>query len=276
MPSKSAKSSKKPLKPLPDNRMQWFEAIEKLRPYVFKIYTPEAMGTGFQIAYTSKSKLCAIATAYHVIAHSYKWGFPIEILHYDSKKSKMLRTSSDSAIFTHPNEDLAFILFNAEEMSIKTDSLDLIPPQKTLKPGVDVGWCGFPAVAPNELCFFNGYVSAYSEMYKGYLVDGVAINGVSGGPAFYTPYKTRELMICGVVTDYIPNRATGTTLPGLSVLRSVEPYQKDLEQLKTFDEAFAAAQKAKEEKIKSGEGIPVPPSSSSPSVPPTHNPSPSK
>lgn len=257
------------------DRITWFEALQFVKSYVFKISTPTGSGTGFQISYANNSKLCGIATAYHVVAHEYKWGYPIEITHFDSKESLMLK-ESERAIFIHPKEDLAFILFSAKKLPIKTDPPQLIDPKKTLKAGVEVGWCGFPSVASNELCFFNGYISCYLNNMDSYLVDGVAINGVSGGPAFWTTYKTHQVRICGVVSAYIPNTATGTILPGLSMLTSVEAYQKDLEDLKTFDAAYNAAKKEETEKKKKGEEIPTPSVSPSTSLSPSPSPSPTE
>jgi hypothetical protein len=69
-----------------------------------------------------------------------------------------------------------------------------------------------------------------------YLVDGVAINGVSGGPAFYIK-DGREIRVMGVVSAYAPNRATGETLPGLSVVRSVRRLHEVIQSLSSFDQA---------------------------------------
>jgi hypothetical protein len=65
-------------------------------------------------------------------------------------------------------------------------------------------------------------------------VDGVAINGVSGGPAFI-----REKMLVGVVAAYIPNRATGEPFPGLAVVRGVEQFHELAESFRSIDEAKA-------------------------------------
>lgn len=260
----------KKVQPSKFEELTWFEALQYVKPYVFKISTPRGSGTGFQISYANSSKLCGVATAYHVIAHEYKWGHPIEIKHFESSESTLLK-EGHRAIFIHPKEDLAFILFSAGKIPIKTDVPKLIDPKKLLKAGVEVGWCGFPSVAVNDLCFFSGYTSCYLKEIDSYLVDGVAINGVSGGPAFWIPYKTREVKICGVVSAYIPNTATGTILPGLSMLTSVEAYQKDLEYFKTLDVASDAAKKEEIEKKKKGE-IPTP--SVSPSAPSSPVPTP--
>jgi hypothetical protein len=57
-------------------------------------------------------------------------------------------------------------------------------------------------------------VSGYQEQPPIYLVDGVAVNGVSGGPAF-----DRSGLAVGLVSAYVPNQiAPGRTLPGLMIV----------------------------------------------------------
>jgi hypothetical protein len=68
------------------------------------------------------------------------------------------------------------------------------------------------------------------------LVDGVAINGVSGGPAFL-PVDKDQFILGGMVSAYIPNRATGESLPGVCVVRSIGPYQEMLKEFKTIEQA---------------------------------------
>jgi hypothetical protein len=84
--------------------------------------------------------------------------------------------------------------------------------------GIDIGWLGYPGIEPDTLCFFAGTVSARQTNRKAYLIDGVAINGVSGGPVFHCPTPD-QVQIIGCVSAYHANRATGETLPGL--LRTV-------------------------------------------------------
>jgi len=71
----------------------------------------------------------------------------------------------------------------------------------------------------------------------------VAINGVSGGPAFTCSGTSVEVV--GVVSAYIANRATGETLPGLAVVQDVYQFQWVAKQLQTLDEA--AKKKSEEE-----------------------------
>ena len=66
-------------------------------------------------------------------------------------------------------------------------------------------------------------------------MDGVAINGVSGGPTF-VPFLGKHYL-CGLITAYIPNQATGKPLPGMSVITSIQLYQELLEHVKTPEEA---------------------------------------
>ncbi len=111
----------------------------------------------------------------------------------------------------------------------------LITEGKRIRVGVEVGWLGFPAVWPHDLCFFSGRVSAYSKENKAYVVDGVAINGVSSGPTLYI--FDSKISVMGIVSAYIVNRATGEALPGLSLVRGVHQFQGLKKQFQTFDEA---------------------------------------
>ena len=54
-----------------------------------------------------------------------------------------------------------------------------------------------------------------------YLVDGVVINGVSGGPAFVL--RGNEPHLIGLVSAYFPNEATGKPSPGLGFIASISP-----------------------------------------------------
>jgi hypothetical protein len=67
-----------------------------------------------------------------------------------------------------------------------------------------------------------------------YLIDGVAINGVSGGPVFY--HTGSEVQIVGVISAYVANRATGDTLPGLSIAQDVAHFHSVDLRVKSLDE----------------------------------------
>jgi len=222
----------------------WFEIVDAINPYTFKISTPGGSGTGFQI-FLNERGICGIATAYHVIDHADEWLEPIKLVHFESKEVKFLK-ETERVIYKYPDKDLAIILFNKGELPLKSESPVLLEKARFLKQGAEIAWCGFPSVQPDQLCFFAGHVSSYLDGEESYLVDGVAINGVSGGPAFACHEKDGQKgieIIVGVMTAYMPNRATGETLPGLSVIRSVASYEEDLKKIKSLSEA----EKQKEE-----------------------------
>ena len=222
---------------------QWFNSMDAFRGSMFRIETPSGHGTGF-LLFLSDS-ICGIATADHVVAHAHTWQQPMRIVHHESEGTRFL-DSNERAVLTKPRFDLAFLLFPPNDLKLEVPKFELIESGKRMKQGVELGWCGFPAVASSELCFFTGHVSSWLQKEKSYLVDGVAINGVSGGPAF-----TTENILAGLVSAYVPNRATGEALPGVCVIRDVKPFHEDLKELRSIDEAkekeAEAAQRASAE-----------------------------
>lgn len=226
----------------------WHEMVEILAPFVVRIWTPQGSGTGFLVSSSKKTSLCAIATAEHVIRHAHYWEEPIRIEHLASGKTVLLR-QAERVIQTQPLADTAAIIFERRDLNLPTDGIQLIPKDNHFKPGVEIGWLGYPAIPKASLCFFSGHVSAWLEDDQAYLVDGVAINGVSGGPAF-VPGK----MLMGVVSAYIPNRATGESLPGLAVVRGVRQFHDIADQFRSFDEAKAGEKPPTEPPSSLGDG----------------------
>jgi hypothetical protein len=216
----------------------WAEAVDLIQPHVVRIATPQASGTGFLISNSHNSAVCGIATAAHVVEHAHYWEEPIRIDHIS--KSLVIRRH-ERAVFLDPNRDTAAILFNRGDLPMPADPLPLVPKDKFLKVGNKIGWLGFPAIPAASLCFFAGNISAWVQAQTAYLVDGVAINGVSGGPAFHlfsgdTPF----VVIIGVVSAYVPNRATGEVLPGLSVVRDVSQFHELAPTFASLDQAREA------------------------------------
>jgi hypothetical protein len=157
----------------------------------------------------------------------------MRIVHEASGESVLLRPS-DRAIFLEASKDTAAIVFPSDKLAqLPKKTLTLAPEKKHLKVGNQIGWLGFPSVAASTLCFFGGRVSAWER--NSYLVDGVAINGVSGGPAFHPGPDGPALM--GVLSAYIPNRATGETLPGLAVIRDVSTLHDHIKVFNSLNEA---------------------------------------
>jgi len=213
----------------------WYVAFEQVEPYVVKIITPGGTGTGYIVALTSDKKLIGIATAAHVIDFPHYWNQPIRIQHFKSDKTELF-DHAERSIEINDTNDTASIVIPRRDFPIPDTTLPIIPEKQRLKIGVEAAWVGFPAIAPSNLCFFSGTISCWVEDGGFYFVDGVAINGVSGGPAFSTDNENKVVLI-GIVSAYIPNRATGAQLPGLCVIRDVEPLQTMIKGLKSFEEA---------------------------------------
>ena len=223
---------------LPREAIRWNAVVAALEPYTVRLSTPEGWGTGFLLAHSPDARVTGIATAAHVVEHAHLWEDPIRVQHPSSGVSIVVRhdtrvirldTNTDTAVLILPK------LINT--IPFPADVLALAPKGKRLTVGNEIGWLGFPAIPIADLCFFSGRISAWSESLDAYLVDGNAINGVSGGPA--VSVVGPDLFLIGVVTAYAPNRATGEALPGLAVIRSVERFHADVAAITSFDEAKA-------------------------------------
>lgn len=215
--------------------MPWHDAYDSIEPHVVRIATPSGFGTGFLVSRT-KGNLVAIATAAHVVDHAHYWEQPIRVEHFATGKSVLLR-QLERAVFLEEDRDTAALVFDVGELVLPSAPPLLGPEGKFLKVGCELGWVGFPAVASLNLCFFSGRISAQRKAEHTYLVDGVVINGVSGGPAFFNGGNRVE--VAGVVSAYIPNRVTGTVLPGLSIIRDVSQFHDITKKFKSLDEARA-------------------------------------
>jgi len=128
------------------------------------------------------------------------------------------------------------ILFATGTLTLPSILIPLLPTTVPLAIGADVGWLGFPAIAPWDLCFFSGTISARQEWRHAYLIDGVAINGVSGGPVVYST-ETEGVQIVGTISAYVSNTATGDVLPGLSIARDVSHFHETISTMRSLDDA---------------------------------------
>jgi len=213
--------------------LEWFEALENVRNFTFKIITPQGSGTGFLITLREQN-ICGIATAYHVIDHAYTREEPIKLLQTTTNKTLLLR-AADRYVFPNPANDAAIIMFMKGDLQVNTDLLALSPEDKYLKPGSKIAWAGYPAIAPDECSFFSGHISCYLNVAKAYLVDGVAINGISGGPAF--AIVGDSVQVIGSVSAYIPNRVTGECLPGVCFVTAVQFFHEFIKDLDSLEDA---------------------------------------
>jgi hypothetical protein len=225
-------------------KIPWSQAVELIEPHVVRISTPRGSGSGFLLSNNKHNELCSVATAAHVVDHAHYWEEPIRIDHVASGKSIVVRRDA-RAIFLDAARDTAAVLCHRGEIPFPADPLPLGPKDMFLRVGTEIGWLGFPAIPAANLCFFAGNVSAWVSSQNIYLVDGVAINGVSGGPAFHlTNNEKAPITVMGVVSAYVPNRATGEVLPGLSVVRDVSHFHELTPTFASLDQAREAEQPA--------------------------------
>jgi len=213
--------------------MNWNAIVEKVAPYVVKIETPTGHGTGFLCLYNQNKSFLGIATARHVVSYADEWQQPIRIQHYPSSTTKFMR-EDDRTILSDPYTDSSVILFSPGELGLPQDLIPLLPGSASLAIGTEIGWLGYPGLAANTLCFFSGNVSARRD--HSYLIDGVAINGVSGGPVIYSN-DTDGVQFIGTVSAYMSNRATGDVLPGLAIAQDVSHFHDTISFIKNLDEA---------------------------------------
>ncbi len=225
--------------------MNWNSVVEKVKPYIVKIETPTGSGTGFLCLYNWDKTWCGVATALHVVSDADNWQQPIKII--SQSFDQIFLKESRRVIYTDYRTDSAIILFEKPaNIPFPDNVIPLQPIDRPLDIGFDVGWLGFPYIEPYALCFFSGCISARREDRKAYLIDGVSINGVSGGPVFYCT-DTDGVKIIGIVSAYQANRATGSTLPGLLIAQDVSHFHGVIQHVKSIDEARKKKQELKEE-----------------------------
>jgi hypothetical protein len=215
--------------------MNWDQIVQKLEPYIVKIETPDGSGTGFLCVYNEEKTWCGIATALHVVDGANDWQQPIKIHHTSSGKNSFLK-EGQRVIFTDLKTDSAVILFEKGDLPFPEQLIPLLPSDRKIALGCEVGWMGFPAIEPWTLCFFSGNVSARQDHRNAYLIDGVAINGVSGGPVAYSD-GTDGVQIVGTVSAYKANRSTGDALPGLLIAQDVSHFHDVAKHIRTIDDA---------------------------------------
>jgi S1-C subfamily serine protease len=210
--------------------MKWHEAVGKVAPYVVKIETPSGHGTGYLCLYTKKG-LAGIATADHVVADVHYWQQPLRIIQ-TGKGASVLLKHEQRAIFSGPRNDSAVVLFKST-LDLPETPLPLIASDKRMKIGVELGWLGYPSVAESQLCFFTGTVSAHQK--NAYFIDGVAIDGVSGGPVFDASGELAQIV--GTISAYHYNVTGSSALPGLSFAQDVTHLHETISKFGTLDEA---------------------------------------
>lgn len=215
--------------------MNWDHIVKKVSPYIVRVETPSGHGSGFLYLYNDNKVFCGIATAAHVLNQADRWKQPIQLYHSSSGQSLFLR-ENERVIFIDWETDSAVLLFNKSNLPLPENIIPLLPTETRLDIGLEVGWLGFPAIESYTLCFFSGIISARQDARKAYLIDGVAINGVSGGPVLYST-ETEGIQFIGTVNAYKANRVTGEALPGLLIAQDVSHFHGVLNYVRSLDEA---------------------------------------
>jgi len=215
--------------------MHWQTIVEKIAPYLVKIETPGGHGTGFLCLTNHDKSILGVATAAHVVGHADDWQEPIRLRSFHTDKTAFLKESQRVVRFNWAT-DSAVILFPSGDLDFPEALIPLLPSNERLPIGAEIGWLGFPAIEPFTPCFFSGSISARRDDLSAYLIDGVAINGVSGGPVFYST-EADGARIVGIITAYRANRATGDVLPGLSYAQDVAHFHSVIESVRSLDEA---------------------------------------
>lgn len=191
----------------------------------------------------------SVAPSAAVTRLSKSWKQPIRIRNDASTTPRFLK-DDERVIFVDYATDSAVVFFFKGDLGLPEQPIGLFPMDAPCSIGLDIGWMGYPAIEPNTLCFFSGSISARQVSSKGYLIDGVAIHGVSGGPVFQCP-DPNSILIIGTVSAYHANRATGEALPGLLRAQDVSHFHEVIGMIRGFDEAivkkreFEASQGAK-------------------------------
>jgi hypothetical protein len=92
---------------------------------------------------------------------------------------------------------------------VECRSRDDLDPRYSHRVGLDIVDLSF-----RNFAFFGGVISGYQHEPPVYLIDGVAVNGVSGGPAFDSTRTSRRSRF-GVPANRVD---ASRTLPGLMIL----------------------------------------------------------
>jgi hypothetical protein len=209
-----------PQQPAPDasQNPSWEETISKIEPLVYQVRAGDALGTAFVIGMSGPrdgGRHLSLVTAWHVVKDVVTTDASLDLIDFKGTAISTLSNGPMTICPIGPAEcDSALMIVPTREPLLNPDALFPMPLRTMLARGAELGWLGFPGLVYPELCFFKGVVSGHREDPSIYLVDGVAINGVSGGPAF-----DRNGLMVGLVSSYVPNRrGDGATLPGLLIV----------------------------------------------------------
>lgn len=229
--------------------LSWSNACELVSSYVVQIIRgSDSHGTGFIYRHDPKLGLSSIATAAHVVEEASVLGAPLQIV--DSAGQKTTIFDTDRAVFADTKRDTALILVSDRDVPKIAEPLDST---ENVKPGHEVGWMGFPAVADRQLSFFSGRVSAIMAQRDRLLVDGVALPGCSGSPVFAIRKHAsgaRVAKVMGVMTCYWPNLTMEDDL-GLTGVSKLSHFDELKKKIGPFLDQLACSRREKLEELRS-------------------------
>ena len=217
--------------------VEWNRAAASVSKQIVRIESGDGYGTGF-ITHAAYD-LRGIATAYHVVEEALKQERPITIRYEPTKSIVVGKGTGNDLLVVRDNPattDAALLLFkNATDM--QRPSVPLLEHGHMVVTGVEIGWLGFPKFYRDKPCFFSGRISSTMIDEKGYLLDGVAIAGVSGSPVFCLIdgepkiigsisayfYDVRQVNSSDSADRFVPQIIS---LPGLAVANDVSVLTK--------------------------------------------------
>lgn len=217
--------------------------IEIISPSVVRVKTQNGYGTGF--IFWENQEICCIATASHVIEPAIQPGWEQPILITQSDGESIHIYPHDRWIVPRlDNGDSAAIVVRKESLIVPNKLIQL-QEEATTPIGSKVGWLGYPSLINASIIqpsFFSGVISnIFPHPLNQYVIDGVSIHGVSGGPVFYLSDNCRDCFIIGSISSYHVNRVpVGNNLeswPGLLISHNVSVFKPVIEHLKTLEEA---------------------------------------
>jgi hypothetical protein len=222
--------------------MDWSKPVSKITPFIVRIHTQQKRGTGF--IFWQNKDYCCIATAYHVVedANVVGWEHPIYLM---QPNGKVVRLNPENRNISKLNEDIngdsAAIFIWKTGLDFPPECLPLWDFSQEIPIGTEVGWLGYPILIDDNITqpsFFSGTISNHLPALQQYVIDGVAINGVSGAPLFWKRGKDVPYVI-GTLSSYFPNRVTiqGSVeaWPGVSLSHSFSAFNPVVADLRKIE-----------------------------------------
>jgi hypothetical protein len=222
------------------------DAFASLRPYIVRIEWSAELGalgncrrgTGSVIVSTMSRQFIFIATAHHVVpmqadeetgvivVRIWRDAFPDRVLQFkmipnepvNAKRVFLSGSFADATCLVLPDTcENGRSFLEPGEVSIPIASGNMAP-----GPSTRIAWAGYPGflsephiLGRTVLCYFEGSVSALIDDSERqvFIVDGHAMQGVSGGPVWWQNEETGRIEVIGVMSGYVSYRGLATDHP---------------------------------------------------------------